>query len=672
MAITLFGTASNPSDNGSYGGTGVTTITITPPSSMQSGDLVFVTACYGGSSGTIAAPTNDGQSWTSLTSRNATRCRTRSFWCVFNGTWDANPTFTGFTDGSSISARMLVFRSGSGTITDWSVDVAESSEIYTAPSTPFTVTVTGVTVVTEGAIVIVGWTSRDDNTWDSLTLGWTAISPAQVRNTYGTYDLSISHAWLEDAGVGATGDVSQNQATNGGDAGARIIMAFRAIERRSGASAVSKGGTVAALGAMAIGALSAVSAGPGHVAATGTAAWSANPIVKVINETLQRPTYDYSGSAAVSGMGHIVAAGIKKVDAASSVSMSGSVVATGQRGGQSATSETASGSAVSTGQKGGQGSAASSGNGSISASYAMAGQGSSSISSGGSLSSTASKGGGLSASISSGGSVSATGEKSEANPIVKVINETLQRNVSYSYASSVTGRGAVSTSGSKSVSGPAAVHGPGSVSATGVGVPANPIVKVINERLQRIGQDASVQSAISGGGSVIVSGSAPNLIVKVINESTSQTEGSFEMAQGIVQVVDESSSLVEVILRNPPTARSSVSGGGACATQGRKGASSETQVTGSGSVDATATIHNLPSSISGGGSVSVSATGSHAVASVVSGGGSIQVTAGFAPRSVYQRSFRRHRTGDPQMDRALQLIEEEFSRMLDYINRRTA
>jgi hypothetical protein len=74
------------------------------------------------------------------------------------------------------------------------------------------------------------WTSTDDNTWSAPTgTGvWTTPGSDQYRNTSGS-DQSQTHAYKVMTIAGATGIVSKNQATLGGDAGARLIIAFRAV-----------------------------------------------------------------------------------------------------------------------------------------------------------------------------------------------------------------------------------------------------------------------------------------------------------------------------------------------------------------------------------------------------------------------------------------------------------
>ncbi len=222
MAITFFNFASTPADNGTNT---ADPTAVTPPGSMLDGDLVFLIGRASATSGTVAISQAGGQSWNSLTQQNQTQCRTRCFWCRFNGTWGANPSVS-FGATSNNGVVMLVFRPTQGSNT-WSVDVAEVGGTYAAPSSPFTVTITGITTLTNGAVVIAAWGSADDNTWGSLTGGWTALSTAQFRNTSGSNDGSITAAYKVMATAGPSGNVAQNQATLGGDAGTTHIIAFK-------------------------------------------------------------------------------------------------------------------------------------------------------------------------------------------------------------------------------------------------------------------------------------------------------------------------------------------------------------------------------------------------------------------------------------------------------------
>jgi hypothetical protein len=128
---------------------------------------------------------------------------------------------------NSNTVVMHVFRP-SNTSSVWQVDVAQVSGNFAAPSSPYTVTIPGITTITDGALVFATWASTDDNTWGSLTAGWSTPGSAQYRNTSGS-DQSQTHAYKVMAIAGASGNVSKNQATLGGDAGARLIIAFKAV-----------------------------------------------------------------------------------------------------------------------------------------------------------------------------------------------------------------------------------------------------------------------------------------------------------------------------------------------------------------------------------------------------------------------------------------------------------
>jgi hypothetical protein len=224
MAITYFGSASTPTtDDGTN--TADPTV-VTPPVAMRAGDLVLMIAQQRGTGATLAISQAGGQSWTAEAAQSQTNCTIRLFWCRFNGTWSANPSvdFSGTTCNSVV---MHVFRP-SNTSSVWQVDVAKVSGNFAAPASPFTVTIPGITTITDGALVFAAWATADNNTWGSLTAGWSTPGLAQYRNSSGS-DQSQTHAYRIMAIAGASGTVSKNQATLGGDAGARLIIAFKAV-----------------------------------------------------------------------------------------------------------------------------------------------------------------------------------------------------------------------------------------------------------------------------------------------------------------------------------------------------------------------------------------------------------------------------------------------------------
>lgn len=235
-APTFFGVATNPADGGSLTEP-QTGATLTPPGSMQTGDLVVVYLYNeNGSAGDgLQINNTGGQTWTSDTtsgsySYSGAAAGHRLYWCTFNGTWSANPTFDfpakAGTRGCGM--QMLVFRPDS-TSKVWSIDTAPSWAGFSAPTTPFTVTITGLTPSNSDTVTLARWCSDDDNTWGSLSgTGWSKTGlGAQYANTGGS-DLSTTYAYNLKGSPSATNNVSQNQATLGGDAGSTVIVSFYA------------------------------------------------------------------------------------------------------------------------------------------------------------------------------------------------------------------------------------------------------------------------------------------------------------------------------------------------------------------------------------------------------------------------------------------------------------
>jgi hypothetical protein len=236
--ITYFGSASNPND----GGTNTTSPTVvTPPGTplapMLVGDLVLMVAQVRNSLGTLSIPVagRGGQTWTSETQQNQANCRIRLFWCIYNGTWSANP-YVSFSLGSTytITVVMHVFRP-SNTSSAWQVDVAQGSANFNAPGAPYTVTIPGITTISDADLVFAVWASTDSNTWSPPTGStgvWYTPGSDQYRNTSGAYQ-SQTHAYRIMAPAGATGTVSKTETSVGGtagyDAGRRLIIAFRRV-----------------------------------------------------------------------------------------------------------------------------------------------------------------------------------------------------------------------------------------------------------------------------------------------------------------------------------------------------------------------------------------------------------------------------------------------------------
>lgn len=220
MAITYHGLASVPTSTNGSNSTSPTAIT--PPASMSAGDLVIVVCGNRLTNDTHDVSNAGGQTWTKLATVSGTLATTTWFWCVFDGTWDANPSFS--HGGTNNTCMMMVFRPTSGY--SWEVDVAENPTTFAAPSSPYDVTITGITCAS-ASVAIASWFSRDDNTW-ALQSGasWTQPTGATINNLAGS-DSGILMAYrLMPSGGSSNSPVGRETAV-GGDLGCQNIASFK-------------------------------------------------------------------------------------------------------------------------------------------------------------------------------------------------------------------------------------------------------------------------------------------------------------------------------------------------------------------------------------------------------------------------------------------------------------
>ncbi len=208
---------------------------------MTAGDLVFLCGQYRGATGDGFEVSNSGgQIWSSGTAAVVTtNVSAKPFWCRYNGSWPSNPSLVIPSGTNALTVVMLVFRPSSGS-KFWVPDVWVRVGTFTAGTTPFTKTITGITTVRASTVSIAGWFTADDNTWGSLSgTGWQTPF-TQKRNLTGQ-DQSCAFAYKIQTSAGATGDVSQNQLTLGGDAGNTMIMSFAEIDLPSGGGGAGGG-----------------------------------------------------------------------------------------------------------------------------------------------------------------------------------------------------------------------------------------------------------------------------------------------------------------------------------------------------------------------------------------------------------------------------------------------
>lgn len=343
MAITFFGVATTPADNS--GSSVGPTVTITPPASMVDGDLVFVSAHYRASTATLSVSNAGGQTWNTLTQYNTTNIRAQGFWCRFNGTWSANPIFTVTSGTNNIDAQMLVFRPTSATRT-WTFEAQLNDAAYGAPGSPFTVTITGRTTTAASTVTIAAWHSIDDNTWGTLSgTGWSKTSlGAQYRNN-DTNDNSSTYAYyIATSAATAVPNVSQNQATLGGDAGSTGLFTFAetvVTATPTGVAGTSASGSLGlSLGeAGLLGVEATASAGTATVAGAGASNATATPSGVASTSAagtlayLLAPVITPTGVGIGAAVGTLIVSAVVALSGVSSTSSAGTLTAVGASAG---------------------------------------------------------------------------------------------------------------------------------------------------------------------------------------------------------------------------------------------------------------------------------------------------------------------------------------------------
>lgn len=224
MGWTEVGVASNPA----HEGTNTTTPTVvTPPGSMAAGDLVYLCGATKTNTSTLTISEAGGQAWNELAQQSAGANRAlRGFWCVFDGTWDADPSIAFSAVTTFASAVMLVLRPDTGETASLSVE--GSSQNGAAPATPFDVTLTGVTTVQADEVVIAMQMTADDNELTVQTAGWTQAGGAGRFDNLSGNDGALAVVYKVFASASSLEDVTIRQTLNGGDQWIGSVQSFKA------------------------------------------------------------------------------------------------------------------------------------------------------------------------------------------------------------------------------------------------------------------------------------------------------------------------------------------------------------------------------------------------------------------------------------------------------------
>ncbi len=204
---------------------------------MTAGMLVCMIGQNKAPASTIDIDNAGGQTWTAEAAISTTEQKARLFWCIFNGTWSANPAVS-FSDATSTTVVMHVFQPTATNYT-WAVNQAQVELDIAAAATH---TITGQTTTgTAHTVTLAGWFSADTNTWGNLTgTGWAVTGLAQYRNKKGGRQ-SCTFAHKIQTAAGATGDVSKDQLTLGNDASTTFIITFHEVAPPAAEAAITLG-----------------------------------------------------------------------------------------------------------------------------------------------------------------------------------------------------------------------------------------------------------------------------------------------------------------------------------------------------------------------------------------------------------------------------------------------
>lgn len=212
-APTYFGSSSpNPADNGTANEP--TTLAVTPPASMVSGDLAILIGLQRSTSlASMTLSATGGQNWVTTAGVAQNTSSALVFWCQFNGSWSADPSIAFAAQGGTIASTVVmhVFRPATTIRTCWTVcnDFLGAAEASASP-----MVITGITPTRDDNITLACWLITNISTWGTLSgTGWdkTGMS-AQYRNQAGS-DTSATFAYQLQGTAAATNDVSQVPST---------------------------------------------------------------------------------------------------------------------------------------------------------------------------------------------------------------------------------------------------------------------------------------------------------------------------------------------------------------------------------------------------------------------------------------------------------------------------
>ena len=201
-------------------GTGPGPRAVTPPATLQTGDLYVIVAAYRGNV-TLSMADTGGQTWAAEATTQANGVTARVFWTRFNGTWAGTPSVTNTAGTEALSVYSFAFAITAGMHPE--IDVPVFSGGHSGGS----VTVPSFATNTAGTLALVGWLSNENNTWSAPTTGWSVPGQQQWRNTQGE-DTSLALAYRLLTSIGATGTIARSEGS-GNDPGLYFRLAWKQV-----------------------------------------------------------------------------------------------------------------------------------------------------------------------------------------------------------------------------------------------------------------------------------------------------------------------------------------------------------------------------------------------------------------------------------------------------------
>jgi len=183
------------------------------------GDLIVAQVFVRANTAPWLVGVTGGQDWNKTVVHVGANHSYATFFCRFNGTWAADPSFLNTSTEGTVGF-IHVFRPTDPNAR-WGL---EQYALGSGAGTGFTIT--GVTPRSQNTVSLATVVSIDDNEYVLTTPGrWSWPGIKQQRTTGGA-DGAISTVYLTQAAPSATGNVTLTQATLGADAGLTMVQVF--------------------------------------------------------------------------------------------------------------------------------------------------------------------------------------------------------------------------------------------------------------------------------------------------------------------------------------------------------------------------------------------------------------------------------------------------------------